>query len=94
MSPSLSSRLFILVALGLSSMAIEEDDSVNEMIGITERSLSQGGSRIVKITPVEELVGVNKTYRCVMETGAGAAASTESIVIKYKAIESIPSQLE
>jgi len=75
-------------------MAIEGDDSVNEMIGLTERSLSQGGSRIVKITPVEELVGVNKTYRCVMETGAGAAASTESIVIKYKAIESIPSQLE
>jgi len=27
-------------------MAIEGDDSVNEMLSLTERSLSQGGSRI------------------------------------------------
>jgi hypothetical protein len=75
-------------------MAIEGDDSVNEMISLTERRLSQGGSKSVRITPVEELVGVNKTYRCIMETGSGADASTESIVIKYKPHESIPSQRE
>ena len=74
-------------------MGIDEG-SVNEIISLTESRLSQGGSRSVKITPVEELVGVNKTYRCIMEIGSGADASTESIIIKYKPLESIPYQRE
>lgn len=75
-------------------MAIDENGSVNEMISLTESRLSQVYSKSVKITPVEELVGVNKTYRCIMETGYGADVSSESIIVKHRPLESIPSQRE
>jgi hypothetical protein len=73
-------------------MAIDKEGTVDEVVSFIEGRLSQGGSRSVKITPVEELVGVNKTYRCVMETGIGADATTESIIIKYRPPGAIPSQ--
>lgn len=78
----------------MPSMDIDKKDSIKEMISLIERQLSQGKSMNVKITPIEQLVGVNKTYRCSMETASGANISTESIIIKYKPLEPFPSQRE
>lgn len=77
----------------MSNMVVDEKDSVKEVISLIERRLSEDGSS-VRITPIEELVGVNKTYRCTMETVSDSEASTESIVIKYKPLASIPSRRE
>lgn len=63
---------------------------MKEIISLTERQLSQGKSVTVKIIPVEELVGVNKTYRCNMITTSGPNLSTESIILKYKPLNSFP----
>ncbi|TSA51363.1 hypothetical protein D4R47_00690 [archaeon] len=78
----------------MSSMDIGEKDSIKEIIVLIERQLSQRKSMSVKITPIEELVGVNKTYRCSMETTSGANVSTESIIIKHKPLKSLSSQHE
>ena len=72
------------------SMNIDKKDSIKEIISLTERQLYQDKSMSVKITPIEELAGVNKTYRCSMVTTLGPNVSTESIIIKYKPLNSFP----
>ncbi len=71
-------------------MNIDKKDSIKEIISLTERQLYHGKSMSVKITPIEELAGVNKTYRCQMVTTSGPNVSTESIIIKYKPLNSFP----
>jgi thiamine kinase-like enzyme len=68
----------------------DKKDSIKEIISFTESQLSQGKSMSVKITPIEELAGVNKTYRCNMVTTSGPDVSTESIILKYKPLDSFP----
>ncbi len=66
----------------------DKKDSIKEIISLTEGQLSQGKSMSVKISPIEELVGVNKTYRCRMVITSGPKVSTESIILKYKPLDS------
>ena len=49
------------------SSDVSEKETIEEIIPIIENQLSVGKTS-VKITPIEQLVGVNKTYRCNMET--------------------------
>ena len=64
------------------SSDVSEKETIEEIIPIIENQLSAGKTN-VKITPIEQLVGVNKTYRCNMETISDTSVSNESIVIKY-----------
>lgn len=64
------------------SSDVSEKETIEEIIPIIENQLSVGKTNI-KITPIEQLVGVNKTYRCNMETISDTSVSNESIIIKY-----------
>ena len=64
------------------SSDVSGNETIQKIINIIENQLSEGRRR-VKITPIEQLVGVNKTYRCKMRTTSDTKVSDESIIIKY-----------
>jgi hypothetical protein len=75
------------------SSDVSEKRTIEEILSIIENQLSVGKTS-VKITPIEQLVGVNKTYRCNIETISGTSTSNESIIIKYNPKKPSPNKTQ
>jgi hypothetical protein len=60
----------------------ESDTTLQSILSLIESQLSHD-DKTVKIIPLEKLVGVNKTYRCNMNTITKTKVSIEPIVLKF-----------